>query len=593
MVYLVSQNIISSLGFTSEENFNKIAERKTGISMADSELAAEPAAVSLTDVDRLGECIIKRSKRPQDYTRYEKLLICSIDKALQKCPVDISSPDTLLILSTTKGNVNLREKQNASFYDAERVQIWKSSEIIARFFNHPNRPITISNACISGALALVTAQRLLNAGTYKHAVVAGADVLTEFTLSGFLAFKAVSPEACKPFDRNRQGMTPGEGAACLILSSDKAMAGEIPICIAGGASSSDANHISGPSRTGEELAAAILSAMAESGTSPKQIDYVSAHGTATPYNDEMESKALSLAGLQHVPVNSFKGNFGHTFGAAGIAETVLSAESMRQNILLPSFGYEQNGVPHELNIIREKENKPVNRLVKTASGFGGCNAALVLSKSESNRGVLKVSNLESVKKLTFKDFRVFENDMPIAFDFYDSLNESLNFDSRFKLFSKSLYKSLGISYPKFYKMDRLCKLAFLGAEILLSDTDVKTLNPYKVAMLFSNGSGSSDTDAKYQQTIDDRNNYFPSPKIFVYTLANIMSGEISIRHGLKGENTVFIEKDFNKTFLFDYAKLLLADQKAEAVVAGRINFDAEKEEADLELYYLKEINKSL
>ncbi len=585
MICLNSYNIISSLGFDVEENFKQIANKNTGIS-SNNDIAAENAAVSLLDTAKFEKIVSEIQLSEKEYTRYEKFLICSISKALTNSRIDISSKDTVLIFSTTKGNVNLREKKYSNQYNSERVQIWKSSEIVADFFKNPNKPITISNACISGVLTLVTAHRLLLSGRYKHAVVAGADILSEFTLSGFLSFKAVSPKACMPFDKNRQGMTPGEGAACIVLSADTSLAGENPIYLAGGASSNDANHISGPSRTGAELSKAIQSALDYSNLSPSQIDYISAHGTATLYNDEMEAKALSLSGLQNVPVNSFKSNIGHTFGAAGIIETILAAETIKRNILLPSRGFEIQGTSCKLNIIKEKQPKSVNNIVKTASGFGGCNAALILTQKTPDVKIKEHSNYKIAKTVSFKNFKIFENNDIINYDFYEDIEKLSDFNSKFSMFSKSLYKNEGIKYPKFHKMDRLCKLAFLGTELLLKDIDKETINPYSTAVFLSNGAGSSDTDAEYQKTIDDRNNYFPSPKLFVYTLANIMTGEISIRHGLKGENTVFIEKEFDKKFIFDYAKIVFEMQKADAIITGRINFDPNIQEAYLDLYYL-------
>jgi 3-oxoacyl-[acyl-carrier-protein] synthase-1 len=146
----------------------------------------------------------------------------------------------------------------------------------------------------------------------------------------------------------------------------------------GGAVTNDANHISGPSPDGEGLYLAIAAAMKEAGVSPADIDFISAHGTATLYNDEMESLALHRAGLSHVPVNSFKGCIGHTLGASGVIETILSVFSMRNNILFKSTGYTENGLSRPLNVITRNMNQPVRRILKTASGFGGCNAAIVI-----------------------------------------------------------------------------------------------------------------------------------------------------------------------------------------------------------------------
>ena len=152
------------------------------------------------------------------------------------------------------------------------------------------------------------------------------------------------------------------------------------VFISGGGLSNDANHISGPSRTGEELAMAMRQALQEAGKQPAEIDFISAHGTATLYNDEMEAKAFHIMNIAEKPINSMKGYFGHTLGAAGVLETILSAESLKQDQLIASAGFDQIGVSKPLNVIREPSNIKLNTCLKTASGFGGCNAAIVLQK---------------------------------------------------------------------------------------------------------------------------------------------------------------------------------------------------------------------
>jgi 3-oxoacyl-(acyl-carrier-protein) synthase len=593
MTFLESHNIISSLGFTSRENFERIKSGKTGIRQSGSELSPEASAVSLVDTEKLESCFAEISDEPENYTRYEKLLICSISNALKNSRIDIQAPDTLLIISTTKGNVNLREKQYAGQYNSERLQLWKSTGLVADYFKHRGKKLTVSNACISGSLAMIIAQRLIDAGKYKQAVVAGADILSEFTLSGFQAFKAVSPEACKPFDQDRQGMTPGEGAAALVLTSDSEIITDEKIQLSGGASSNDANHISGPSRTGNELAETVNRAIHEAGIHSDEIDYISAHGTATPFNDEMEAKALNTAGLSHVPLNSFKGNIGHTFGASGIAESILAAESLKQNELLPSFGFENKGTTKEANIIRKAQKVMLKQALKTASGFGGSNAALILTKNPKEKSKPNDKQFLISQSVIIDNFQIsLINGKHEAFDFLENKPKDKDVELGFKQFSKSLYKELNCKYPKFYKMDKLCKLAFLGSELLLKNADLSSYQPEDIAIVLSNGSSSSETDSEYQKTINDRDNYFPSPKIFVYTLANIMAGEIAIRNGFKGENAVFIEEKFNKEFLFDYCKLLFDNNKAKAVIAGRINYDSVKSERYVELY-LAEIKETL
>lgn len=144
-------------------------------------------------------------------------------------------------------------------------------------------------------------------------------------------------------------------------------------------------------------------------------------------------------------------------------------------------------------------------------------------------------------------------------------------DVLFPEFIKNASKAIGLEYPKFFKMDNLSKLAFLGAEAILKD-NINLVNGNDIALVFANKSSSLDTDVKYQDSISDNNNYFPSPAVFVYTLPNICLGEISIKHQLKTENAFFVFENFNTEFMLNYASYLLESGKAEKVLCGWVEF---------------------
>jgi 3-oxoacyl-[acyl-carrier-protein] synthase I len=323
----------------------------------------------------------EKISKGEEVTKLEKLIISSVYDALQKCDVDITSSKTLIVLSSAKGNIDLIEGEGSEERKG-RILLSETARVVQQFFKNPNRPLVISNGCISGVLALVTASRLIEAGQYENVVVVGADVISEFTVSGFQSFKALAEAPCKPFDKTRTGLNLGEGAATIVLTSRIEKAGKSKIEIIGGGISNDANHISGPSRTGEGLYIAIKNAMKEAEKNGlPEIGFLSAHGTATVYNDEMESLAFKSADLENVPVNSLKGYFGHTLGAAGVIESVITIQSLVQNHLFESIGFEEHGVTGNLNVIKKSDKKELKACLKTASGFGGCNAAIIYKKN--------------------------------------------------------------------------------------------------------------------------------------------------------------------------------------------------------------------
>ncbi|HZE86473.1 MAG TPA: beta-ketoacyl synthase N-terminal-like domain-containing protein [Puia sp.] len=374
-VFVASHNIISPLGSTTAENFSRLAEGISGVRRHDDKkISDQPFFASLFD-DAWG--LLKESL-PVQYTKFEQLLIASMSDALLDSRIDMRDRRTGLIISSTKGNVSLLESGTDDPDLMERIALHHSASIVARHFNFINKPIVVSNACISGVLAILTGMRLIRSGQYENVVIAGADIVSKFVLSGFQSFQAISPGLCKPFDEQRDGINLGEGAATIILSSQKKYGSGVRI--AGGAVSNDANHISGPSRTGQELFQVMTRSLREAGLTAGDIDFISAHGTATVYNDEMEAKAIGLSDLRSVPVNSLKGYYGHTLGAAGLIESIITIQSMKEDLILPTMGFERPGVSEPINICSSLLQAPLMNCLKTASGFGGCNAAMIMSK---------------------------------------------------------------------------------------------------------------------------------------------------------------------------------------------------------------------
>lgn len=369
-VSIAGSNIISSLGFTSNENFENVVNGNTGLRYHSVE-AKQP----ISYIDKLKfEEYCTEFKIDSGLSYFEKLCVLSIKEATKNTGIDLKSEDCLVILASTKGNIGILENKNER---TQEVHLWESARKIGSILGTRKTPLLVSSACVSSVLAQVTAVRLLKAEKYKHIVVCGADIVSEFVVSGFNSFKALSANPCKPYDANRDGLSLGEGAGTIVLTIDSEKDVFNGIKGISGSSSNDANHISGPSRTGDGLANAIISSLDQAKIKP---EFISAHGTATLYNDEMESKAIKLAKLEDVPVNSLKGYFGHTLGAAGIIETIITLCSMNESKAIGTKGLEDYGVSEQINVIAKTEKLRFNSFLKIASGFGGCNAAILYSK---------------------------------------------------------------------------------------------------------------------------------------------------------------------------------------------------------------------
>lgn len=375
-VWVVADNIISPLGFSSEENFVSISKGETALKETHSKYIDFPVWTASFTENQLSK--IKEEINGLVKTKFESFLYYSTKKVIESGRANPKSDRTIFIFATTKGNIELIENKQA---DPVELNLFHSAQKITKLFGNPNKPIVVSNACISGGTAILVAKDLLEAGTYDEAIVCGADTLNEFVLSGFNSLKALSPNQCKPFDADRIGINLGEAAATVVLKAiDSNEKHSYQIKVAGGSITNDANHISGPSRTGLELALAIQQGLKQANLTTDQIDLVSAHGTATSYNDEMEAKAINLAGLNEVLTNSLKGYFGHTLGAAGLLECIITMHSMKQNLVIQSRGFNKLGTTLPVNICTQNTSKEIKHSVKTLAGFGGCNAALIFSK---------------------------------------------------------------------------------------------------------------------------------------------------------------------------------------------------------------------
>ncbi len=375
-IFIVSDNILSPLGVTTADNFRQLVQDNSGIQLhTDTTLSDQPFYASLFNQSNVFVPITSDT----GYSKFENLLIASISNALENSGIKPTDTKTLLIISTTKGNVQLIENHKIDSLLQKRIALYTSAQLVADYFGFVHQPVVVSNACISGILGILTAKRFIQSGLYENVIVAGADCVSKFVLSGFQAFQAVSPEPCKPFDSNRRGITLGEGAATVILSSRSDYRGGIKVM--GGAVSNDASHISTPSQTGDELAYVIDTALTQSSFVREDISLISTHGTATVYNDEMEAKAITSSGLGSVPANSLKGYYGHTLGAAGLIESIISVQSLKENLVLPTKGFEQTDMVTPIHINKSLLHTPLQNCLKTASGFGGCNAAIVFGKS--------------------------------------------------------------------------------------------------------------------------------------------------------------------------------------------------------------------
>lgn len=404
-IRVIADDITSPLGAGSQGNWAAVRSGRSCLRLHEGLWGLpEPFCASMFDRDAVEmECAAENL--PHGLTFFEKIALLSASRAVRAAGIDPSSERVLFVLSTTKGNVELLG--NAQSYAPQsyvqgyvqgfasgRETLHSSASLIAAHFCNPNTPVVVSNACISGLCAQIEAMRALRSGKYDYAVVTGADCLSAFIVSGFQSFKALSQEPCRPFDSGRNGLNLGEAAATIVFAAERAACGAETSgtgkgaampgngfgtwMAVSGATRNDANHISGPSRTGEGSFRALRQVLADA--CADELAFVNVHGTATPYNDEMESIAINRAGLSDVPVCGLKGYFGHTLGAAGVLETIISMKAADEGCVPATAGWRESGVSCPVSVSSECRHTDKKAFIKLLSGFGGCNAAMLFRK---------------------------------------------------------------------------------------------------------------------------------------------------------------------------------------------------------------------
>lgn len=572
MAYIIADNIISPLGETSEENYLSVKAGRSGIR------AYEP-----------GTCNIPEGFYASLlFEDFETLALRSAQKAIANAQknignerLELKGKRTAFILSSTKGNIE------------ENISLADSAQRIASQLGIDSKPIVVCNACISGLSALILGNRLIDSGLYDAAIVCGCDTPRQFILSGFQSLKALSPEPCRPFDMERMGLNLGEAAATLILSKNPIQGNSWRM--GDGFIRNDAFHISTPSKTADglylSLQRTLESFTKEISSTCKQIDmkehlaFINAHGTATLFNDQMESVAIGRAGLSDLPANAYKSFWGHTMGAAGILETIISMKAIDDDTILGTRGFSELGVSGKMNICAE--NRPTDKkgFIKMLSGFGGCNATIWAAKNPERENIA-LSQIEQQNRefTTTHTIRITPEEVILdqrkLWERKKELGEQEGKEHHSLL--TSLYKQMIGNYPKFYKMDGLSRLGFVASEILLNAEKGET--DKERAIIFFNHSSSIASDRNYKESINDKDNYFPSPSIFVYTLPNIVTGEIAIRNHFHGETSFFILPDKDERMMEEILQASCLDAQSKSFLTGWIDYEDKRHfEADLKI----------
>lgn len=393
-VFITGIGSISSLGLTVEEQLIKLRNAQSGIGKAKHFQSVYTSQLPFAEINASDEELKKLTGfSDSGITRTTLIALKAFQEAIADSNLSqqqISDVRTAFISSSTVGGMCYTD---ALYADAnnkgETSEFYSSYEgsnhtlQIVKKYRLRGYTDTINTACSSAANAIMLGARLIQSGRADRAIVGGADCLAKFTVNGFNSLRILNGQPCRPFDENREGLTLGEGAAYLVLEAENVIGEKQPYAeVKGFGNANDAFHPSATSDDARGPLRAMREALQTAGLSPKDINYINAHGTGTVNNDETESFAFStLFGNNVPPFSSTKSYTGHTLAAAGAVEAIISVLSIKYKEIYPNLNFETPITNRGLIPVTElQQNIEINHVMSNSFGFGGNGTSLILSR---------------------------------------------------------------------------------------------------------------------------------------------------------------------------------------------------------------------
>lgn len=395
-VAITGMGVISSIGETVEENFLALTQSKPGISDIENIDTVHKNVIRVGEIKKSNQQLVEELGLPADnnFTRTAMLGVIAAKQAVADAGItDINEYNTGLISATSVGGMDMTEKFFYEYYESEENRRYihahdagDSTHKIADELGLKGLVTTISTACSSAANSIMLGARLIKAGKLDRVIVGGTDALAKFTINGFKTLMILSDTYNTPFDNNRKGLNLGEAAAFLVLESDEVVKKhnkKVLAYVSGYGNANDAYHQTASSENGEGATLAMEKAFEVSGLKREDIDYVNAHGTATPNNDLSEGRALiRIFGEDAMPdFSSTKAFTGHTLAAAAAIEAVYSVLALQNNVIFPNLNWANKMEEFNLTPVTELKHKEINHVLSNSFGFGGNCSTLLFSKS--------------------------------------------------------------------------------------------------------------------------------------------------------------------------------------------------------------------
>lgn len=581
-VVVTGIGIISSIGKNLPETFESLVNKRSGISHISILDTIHKNEFLLGEIKLTNDELVKIAAVDPDkaWTRTTLLGIVAANQAVADAGI-VPDSTTALVSATTVGGMDsselyykdfLSDAIHADFIDTHHAG--SSTEMIAENCGIAGIITTISTACSSALNAIMFGSRLIQSGKAERVIVGGTDALSKFTLNGFKTLMILDNELCRPLDASRSGLNLGEGAAYLVLESAELAikhGKKVYAEVSGAANANDAHHQTASSDDGEGPYLAMKNALESAGLEPSDIGYINAHGTGTENNDVTESKALIRIFKNNMPlISSTKAFTGHTLGASGVIESVISIIALNNEIAPPNINFTSAIV--DTNIIPVTEIvkiKGLKHVITNSFGFGGNDSSVIFSAFDGRK--------ESLNKLSFTGEAVYitgtgcvSPQNSLSDDFINE--EVVEQNERFLQITAPKYRDY-IDPKKLRRMSKIIRMGMVSANVAMKDSGIEKPD----AIITGTGMGcQADTEKFLNQMIDD-NEGLLAPTSFIQSTHNTVGGTIALHQKNHNYNITYVHRTFSfESALMDSILLINSGQKKNILLGG---FDEITEES--------------
>ena len=575
-LFVTGVGLVTALASSREASWNALLRGERGIRPIDlfdtsgqrGRIGAQVQDVTVRDAPHIDSAAWSRSS---------VMAFVAAREALAHAKLDTKKARVGLVIGGTTGGMFENEARLAELHSNPR-----NEDALVQLLSHPLtaacdcvtmalgpfvRTRTLSTACSSGANAMIVAAAWLRAGLCDAVVAGGSDGLCRLTLSGFNALSAIDPEPCKPFDKSRHGLNLGEGAGFIVLErAPQVRARNVePIAeLAGWALGSEAHHITNPEPSGATPARVMQAALARANMTPADIDYVNAHGTATPLNDPMEAAALITAlgkEIARIPVSSSKGQIGHTLAAAGAIEAGISALVVQRQKIVPTVGLvDPDPACPLVHVVGEGRAQRVRAVLSNSFGFGGMDSSLIFKEANLDAPPIFLEEKRRVVvtgavALTPSGLRGTEKIKELLEGAPDNHDITLDFGAH-------------LDSARARRLDRPARIGAIVVERALADAGGERVQ--KTGAVFSSAYGALDASAAYLHRLYEKGPRLASPAEFPNLVPSSPVGHVTIYLGLGGPALATADLETSGESACTQAIELIQGGEADVVVAGGI-----------------------